>query len=113
MGAILGVPPKDRLYLDAKITLDVTPDADLSSASAIRAYIVNAGGDETQWGSDQSGVSANTTVTADDTPEDLTVGGEPIQAGTEYTLRWVYEDSDGDENTITEDPIKFSVPSDG
>jgi len=69
------------LYTDARITLSVTPDADLSSASAIRAYLVDAEGNRVQWGSDQGGVSAGSQVTASATPEDLTLGGEAVDAG--------------------------------
>jgi len=46
------------LYTDAKITLSVTPDADLSSVTAIRAYLVRDG-QKVQWGSDQPGVSTS------------------------------------------------------
>jgi hypothetical protein len=100
----------DPLYTDAKITLSVTPDADLSSASAIRAYLVS-GGSRVQWGSDQSGVAADTQVTASDTPADLTLNGSAVEAG-RYTLQWVYEDSGGDENTITERDIYLTRPAD-
>jgi len=98
------------LYIDAKITLSVTPDADLSSATAIRAYLVQDG-ERVQWGSDQSGVEAGTTVSATDTPADLTLDGSAVDAG-RYTVQWVYEDSDGDENTITERDIYLTRPAD-
>jgi hypothetical protein len=100
----------DPLYTDAKITLSVTPDADLSSASAIRVYLVS-GGSRVQWGSDQNGVAADTQVTASDTPIDLTLGDSAVGAG-RYTLQWVYEDGDGDENTIVERDIYLTRPSD-
>jgi len=98
------------LYTDAKITVSVTPDADLSGVSAIRAYLVQ-GGSRVQWGSDQSGVSADTEVTASDTPADLTLDASAVGAG-RYTLQWVYEDGDGDENTIVEREIQLTAPSD-
>jgi hypothetical protein len=98
------------LYTDAKITLSVTPDADLSSANAIRAYLVQSGS-RVQWGSDQGGVDVGTEVTASDRPTDLTLGGDPVDAG-RYTLQWKYEDSDGNENTIVERPIQLTAPSD-
>jgi hypothetical protein len=100
----------EPLYTDAKITLTLTPDADLSSAAAIRAYLVQ-GSDRVQWGSDQSGVTAGTEVTASDTPADLTLGEEAVRAGL-YTLQWIYEDSDGDENTITERDLLLTAAAD-
>jgi len=99
-----------ELYTDAKITLSVTPDADLSSATAIRAYLVK-NGSRVQWGSDQSGVAAGAEVTASDTPIDLTLGGSQVGAGL-YTVQWVYEDGDGDENTIAEGELYLTAPSD-
>ena len=107
---VLGTGNDDPLYTDAKSTLSVTPDADLSSASAIRAYLVQ-NGSRVQWGSDQGGVAAGTEVTTSDTPADLTLNGSAVEAG-RYTLQWVYEDSDGDENTITERDIYLTRPSD-
>jgi len=98
------------LYIDAKITLSVTPDADLSSANAIRAYLVQ-NGSRVQWGSDQGGVASGTEVTTSDTPSDLTLGGSAVDAG-RYTLQWVYEDGDGDENTIAERHLYLTRPTD-
>jgi len=107
---VLGAGTDDPLYTDSKITLSVTPDADLLSAAAIRAYLVR-GGERVQWGSDAAGVEAGNKVTASATPADLTLGGEQVSAG-RYTLQWVYEDSDGDENTIAERLLEFTAPAD-
>jgi len=100
----------DPIYIDAKTTLSLIPDADLSSVTALRAYLVQDG-ERVQWGGDKSGVTSGTKVKTSDTPADLTLDGSPLGQG-RYVIQWVYEDSDGDENTIAERDINLTAPAD-
>lgn len=110
MSGVLGDREDDPLYQDAKTTITFTPDSDLSSANAIRAYLVEDG-NRVQFGSDSSGVSSGTEVTAEATPLDLSISGNQVTAE-RYVLQWVYEDSDGEENTLEERLIQFTAAAD-
>jgi hypothetical protein len=98
------------LFTDARVTLSLTPDSDLSSATGIRCYLTDQG-NRVQFGSEKAGVSAGTEVSVTDRPNSLTLNGSSISEG-QYVVQWVYEDAGQNEHTIAERRIDLVTPSD-
>jgi hypothetical protein len=111
MSAILGVPPKEKIYTDALWEIERTLEYDQTDAEALRLYVVENGGTAHQWGSDHvpgsdSDGSKGTTIGFTDRADDL-----GLSAG-RYTVQFRRVDATGSEETIREAPIHFTKPAD-